>query len=207
MIAFVFGLWLACTNSAAPECNDALPCVNPTDICAADFTCKQFKCATSAQCPMDSHCDQGDCIKGCVEDGDCKTGYQCNTETASCDKIGCTDTNIDCGFKEFCNIGTGECYTAGGNYCKFCDEDYECGDGNYCYAHYCGVDCSGGKECPHGFECDGLTDSGGNIVAYQCITYCDLFANYDAGSFMKTGGTGGNPEACVEPKTPARMGP
>ena len=207
MIAFLFRLWLACSNSTGIECNDTDACPNPTDICTSDFTCQQFKCATSAQCPMDSHCDNGDCIKGCVEDTDCKTGYKCTTETGSCDKVGCTDTTVDCGYKEFCNLGTGECYTAGGNYCKFCDDDSECGDGNICFAHACGVDCSGGRECPHGFDCSPFSDSAGNIVTYQCITYCDLFTEYDPGSFMTASGKRQLPPETCAPATPVWMSP
>ena len=74
------------------------------------------------------------------------------------------------------------CYDAGEQYCKFCDEDSECGEGNYCYGHYCGVDCSDGQECPGGFECFPFTDDVGNIVAYQCWTYCWLYEDVEPGA-------------------------
>jgi hypothetical protein len=208
MIRFLLIFLVACSGGPVHECDDNLPCTNPRDICSADFQCVEFKCATSAQCPMEAHCDDGQCIKGCVEDGDCKTGYQCNIETDTCEKVGCTDSNIDCGFKEFCNIGTGECYTAGGEYCKFCDEDTECGSG-ICYAHYCAVDCSGGRECPHGFDCAEFTDTSGNPVAFGCITYCELFDDYDPGSFLTSKIPRKLPpgaDACVA-STPQRMAP
>jgi len=105
----------------------------------------------------------------------------CNLDTRECEEAACTNTQTDCAFKEFCNTATGQCYDAGGMYCHFCDEDAECGSGNVCYAHYCGVDCSSGQECPSGFECSPFVDEFGNVVTYQCWTICSMFEEFESG--------------------------
>lgn len=166
------------------ECDEETRCPYIGEVCV-EGQCQEFRCATSTQCPMESYCSGGDCLPGCVEDGDCYTGYVCDPELNVCEKDACADTQVDCGYREFCNTATGDCYDAGSQYCRFCDEDSECGEDNICYAHYCGVDCSDGQECPGGFECAGFTDEHGNIVTYQCFTYCWLYEDYAPGSFYK----------------------
>lgn len=182
-------LWLgaaalaACSSGPSFECDENTPC-GFGEVCQAG-QCIEFRCATSAQCPIESYCFDGDCLPGCAEDGDCKTGSSCNLETKQCEKLSCTDSSVDCGYREFCNSATGDCYDAGDQYCRFCNDDSECGEGNLCISHYCGVDCSRGQECPSGFECYGFPDDQGNIVAFQCFTYCWLYEGYEPGSFVK----------------------
>jgi len=171
----------ACKAHPKPVCDEQTPC-GIGQSCKLG-QCVEERCANSSQCPMESYCYQGDCLPGCTEEDDCYPGSTCDVENQTCIAEQCTDTQVDCGFKQFCNTATGECYDAGGQYCKFCNEDAECGDGNVCYAHYCGVDCSGGQECPEGFECIPFQDTSGNIVTYQCFTYCWLYEDYDPGSF------------------------
>ncbi len=171
----------SCGSTTAFECDESTPC-GFGEICQQG-QCVEFRCATSAQCPIESYCLEGECLPGCAEDGDCRTGYACATETKTCEEIACTDTSVDCGYREFCNVATGDCYDAGDQYCKFCNEDAECGEGNLCLAHYCGVDCSSGQECPAGFECYPWADDSGNIVSFQCFTYCWLYEDYEPGSF------------------------
>lgn len=87
----------------------------------------------------------------------------------------CTDSRLDCGYKEFCSPA-GECYEAGGRYCQDCEDDADCGPGNYCLGGYCGVACEDDTDCPGGFDCYPITDSlTGNIVGHQCWTACWLF--------------------------------
>jgi hypothetical protein len=156
------------------ECDEETPCAQIDQICV-EGECEELQCANSTQCPMESYCLAGECIRGCVEEGDCYPGWTCDTELQTCVEEGCQDTQTDCGYREFCNAASGDCYDAGDQYCKFCNEDWECGEGNICYGHYCGVDCSDGRECPAGFECFAFADETGNIVAYQCWTYCWLY--------------------------------
>ena len=126
--------------------------------------------------------------RGCTTDQDCYPGDRCDGETEQCVAQPCVDTQVDCGYREFCNTVSGECYDAGNLYCKPCDRDNEeldCGKDNLCFAGYCGVDCSEGKECPGGFDCYPFNDDSGNIVTWQCITYCWLYEDYDPGAFVQ----------------------
>ncbi len=178
MRVFLAGLLLlaACGKDPAPEvqCDEDTLCPTVGDVCR-EGQCVESLCANSTQCPMESYCLAGECLPGCTEETDCYPGWTCDTTAQTCIEEGCTDTQNDCGFKEFCNLANGDCYDAGGQYCSFCDEDAECGEGNYCINHYCGVDCASGQECPAGFECYPFGDANGNIITYQCFTYCWLF--------------------------------
>ncbi len=169
---FAVGL-LACTGGGF-ECDEVTPCA--LGATCLNGECVEARCSTSAQCPMEQTCGPArECVPGCGTDRDCYPGSHCDTLTATCIQDGCTETKVDCGYREFCNQGTGECYDAGDLYCKFCNEDAECGDGNLCLGHYCGVDCSGGKACPSGFECYPWLDNSGQAYAFQCFTYCWLY--------------------------------
>lgn len=169
------------------ECSEETPC-DFGEVCIEGF-CVEAACATSAQCPMEQHCE-GDrqCHTGCANDDDCYPGDTCVCDgdacgagrVGTCETAGCEETSVDCDFKQFCNTATGECYDAGGQYCKACEPETEvadCGEGNVCFAGYCGVNCTGGRECPSGFECYGFVDEFGNVVTYQCVTYCWLYEN------------------------------
>lgn len=169
------------------ECSADLPCASISETCQAG-TCVVKRCANSGQCPMESYCSQGECLPGCVDPSDCYPGATCDIDTKTCADVACEDTQIDCGYRQFCNKATGDCYDAGDQYCKFCDyQPGECGGTNLCYAHYCGVDCSQGQPCPSGFECTPFTDDAGNITTYQCFTYCWLYEDYQPGGPVKGG--------------------
>ena len=145
--------------------------------------CRTSACNTSAQCPMESYCGPDrTCLSGCASSDDCFFGSTCDGGT--CVDKACTDTDTDCGFREFCNVAEGECYDAGDLYCRPCGDDSECGDGNICWAGHCGVDCTN-NDCPSGFDCYAIGDSAGNTTGYQCLTYCWLFEDYAPGSFLK----------------------
>lgn len=173
----VLGLALAgCKN----ECEENLHC-DIDQICSPDGDCIARACAASTSCPMQQFCndDTGVCETGCTSDRDCYPGDQCH-EDGHCVDPGCRSTALDCQMGQFCNPLTGECFDATGAYCKECDGDEECGAGNICLLiggypqTYCGVDCSGGQECPRGYTCGAVQDPTGNIVGYQCITACWL---------------------------------
>lgn len=170
-------------------CNgDRFECAadNPCDFgftCVAGF-CEEVACATSAQCPIEHFCNSSrECVEGCEVDDDCKPGFSCSDE-GECVQDACEDTSVDCGYKEFCNSATGECYDAGGDFCRPCEPNGDdCGTDNICWAGYCAVNCDGNRECPSGFQCVPFTDNTGNIIAFQCITYCWLYEGYEPGNF------------------------
>lgn len=190
---------IACTTGRY-ECDEQNPCA--LGATCVNGTCEEARCATSAQCPMEHTCSaRRECEPGCGTDRDCYPGDHCDTLTNTCVPDGCTDTRVDCGYREFCNQGTGECYDAGDRYCKFCNEDFECGEGNLCLGHYCGVDCSQGQACPSGFECYPWTNNAGEVIAQQCFTYCWLYdPDYEPGADTQRppGSLPITPPACVD---------
>jgi hypothetical protein len=169
------------------ECDEENPCGWGAQC--VDGFCEAGHCSSSEQCPMEMHCANRQCVPGCELDDDCFPGFECNVELTTCEEEACQETAVDCGYREFCNQASGDCYDAGGQYCKPCDTNNQvedCGEDNYCLAGYCGVDCSDGEECPSGFECYPFGDSFGNIITYQCFTYCWLYEDYEPGSFVMT---------------------
>ena len=181
-----FSLLLSGCFSSDVECSAEQAC-DFGEVCV-EGQCISGRCSTSSQCPMEYRCKNRTCEPGCTTDQDCYPGDRCDGETEQCVAQPCVDTQVDCGYREFCNTVSGECYDAGNLYCKPCDRDNEeldCGKDNLCFAGYCGVDCSEGKECPGGFDCYPFNDDSGNIVTWQCITYCWLYENYDPGAFVQ----------------------
>jgi hypothetical protein len=182
-----FGVSLGGCTGVEMECNQEESC-DFGDICVGG-QCVSGHCSTSAQCPMEFYCKNRSCTAGCKTDGDCIPGSRCDLESDTCVAKPCVDSQVDCGYREFCNTATGECYDAGNLYCKPCDRDNQvedCGADNECWAGYCGVDCSEGRACPGGFDCYPFGDESGNIVSWQCITYCWLYEDYEPGQFAKT---------------------
>lgn len=176
------------------ECDQNTPC--PIGEQCVLGTCEVAECSTSLQCPIDTYCRNRTCIPGCESSYDCAPGYSCDLDIGECVEDGCQETAVDCGYKEFCNVATGECYDAGGTYCTPCraaTEDQDCGAGNECLNGYCMRDCSGGQECPSGFECYPFTDNAGQIVTYQCFTYCWLYEDYEPGAFAAPPPPAGTP--------------
>lgn len=175
----VLAMWLLACGGEEAECASDDAC-GFGEVCLSG-KCQGRSCATSAQCGMESFCSGGECKSGCENDNDCYPGDTCDSVTATCLAGACTDSRVDCSFGQFCNGVTGECYDAGGYYCKPCTEDSQCGSGNYClnlgYAesNFCGVTCTTEADCPNGYTCAGVGDNSGNIIAYQCLTYCWLY--------------------------------
>ena len=174
-------LLLGCDKTTA-ECSETIAC-GFGETCV-EGQCRGQSCATSAQCGMEQYCgDDGECKNGCESDGDCYPGDICSALDQTCIAESCSDTREDCAFGEFCELYSGECYDAGGYYCKVCEDDNDCGgNGNLCLGFggsaydYCGVTCSSESDCPNGYTCAGISDASGNIVTYQCITYCWLYS-------------------------------
>lgn len=180
----------ACDGGTEFTCSEEIPCEGFGETCVAG-QCEVLGCSSNIDCPMENVCGAGGtCQRGCDNDNDCYPGNICDPEANECVTGGCSDTQIDCGYKEFCNRSTGECYEAGGVYCRPCDprnvvDDCNGGDAggtNECWNNYCTVDCSNGGECPSGFQCYPFTDRAGNPISYQCLTYCWLYEDRAAGS-------------------------
>ena len=171
----------SCTGPTASECDEETPCAFGSQCVLGE--CVEGRCANSSQCPIEHTCTERECVPGCELDSDCLPGNRCNTEDQTCEPQGCTSTEVDCHFGQFCNQATGECYDAADTYCKRCDVDAQCGDGNLCYGGYCAVSCSGGRECPAGYSCEDFTDQFGNPVARVCFTLCEQYADYEPGDW------------------------
>lgn len=179
MILVLLATLHACGGSD-PECSEEVAC-GFNETCVAG-KCVSHACSTSDQCGMEEYCHKGTCASGCERDEDCYPGDVCDSGSASCATAACTDTRVDCAFQQFCNTGNGECYDAGGYYCRACQDDGDCGgNGNLCLnlgnaqTDYCGVTCVSDTDCPNGYTCAGVGDGEGNVIAYQCITYCWLY--------------------------------
>ncbi|MCB9777006.1 MAG: hypothetical protein H6742_00415 [Alphaproteobacteria bacterium] len=175
MIAWLM-LVLACGSPT--ECDEATPCGFGA-VCV-EGGCVQATCATSAQCPMESHCDGGACAAGCGDDLDCFPGDACQPD-GSCASAECEDGRVDCAFGEFCDTDRGDCVDAGDPYCAQCRSDADCGDGNLCYGwgdngDWCAVACHSEQDCPAGYSCSVLGDGAGNPIGSYCITWCWLYA-------------------------------
>jgi hypothetical protein len=170
---------LSCEKQVG-ECSENVPCTGFGETCVKG-KCEAQSCANNSQCGMEQYCEDGSCASGCTEDTDCYPDSFCNTEKKKCEASGCRSTTLDCDFQQFCDVSTGECYDASGYYCRECLSDEECGgNGNTClswgiYGSFCGVTCETETDCPSGYNCIGLTDSSGNVVSKQCITYCWLY--------------------------------
>lgn len=165
------------------ECGNDDPCALG-EQCVAGF-CQEALCSSSQQCPIETYCQARECVSGCQNDGDCRTGFGCDQDLGECAPNECTDTSVDCGFREYCNVATGDCYDAGEQYCRPCrnsTEEQDCGTGNSCIGGYCGVNCEGGQGCPSGFDCYPFENDVGQIVTYQCFTYCWLYEDYEPGT-------------------------
>lgn len=181
LFSFVFAgiFWgffspLGCKTSTPTECSEQTAC--PFGSICVSGTCQEQVCATSDQCAIEQYCTADHrCSTGCQADTDCKYGFRCDTETSTCTEKECTNSRTDCEFGQFCNV-SGECYDASGYYCRSCTDDAECGGGgNVCYGDYCAVSCETDKDCPNGYDCLPFTDINGNVVSYQCYTYCWLY--------------------------------
>ncbi|MBN2798315.1 MAG: hypothetical protein JXX28_04145 [Deltaproteobacteria bacterium] len=174
-----FALSLAGCGGAAPACDAETPCPFGEDCVSG--ACVPATCASSDQCGVEERCVDRACVPGCDNADDCYPGFTC--EEHACAEAACEETAVDCGFKEFCNPLTGECYDAGGDYCRPCGDASDCADGNECFLGYCLQDCSGGRECPAAFECYPFDDGAGNVVFLGCFTYCWLYDSYDPDAF------------------------
>ncbi len=180
VLCMVCTIMLGC-QTEEPECTETISCAFG-ETCQAGV-CVTQSCATSAQCEMESYCDNGNCVDGCQSDKDCYPGDVCDPDSNTCASGFCTDTHIDCDFKEFCNSVTGDCTEASGIYCRECEVNNDCGgNGNVCMhwglqRDFCGVSCEQDADCPSGFTCTDWNDTETGQIVRQCATYCWLYVD------------------------------
>ncbi|MFZ5475550.1 MAG: hypothetical protein ACOZNI_02140 [Myxococcota bacterium] len=167
-------LWflLGCPTAGNPvECDEETACAFGS-VCV-DGQCEAQTCATSDQCGIEYYCKDSACVAGCELDGDCRFGDYCDTETNTCAPSKCSDAHLDCEFGQFCSQ-IGECYDAGGYYCRPCEDHGDCGGGgNACYFDACQVACERQEDCPAGYVCGAIQDYNGNILGNYCYTSCE----------------------------------
>ncbi len=102
----------------------AVPCSKNSEcevgqVCLEE-ECKTVECISSAECDIGKHCTADyTCTAGCEEDTDCLAGETCNDGT--CEAYGCRNTQLDCGYGEFCDPTTGQCYPDDSGACSVCD--------------------------------------------------------------------------------------
>ena len=177
-LIFLFA-FLGCGKDKV-QCSEETPC-GFGEVCV-EGVCEGQSCATNTQCSMESYCLEGSCTEGCLSDEDCYPGDYCELGEQLCQSAPCTNSHVDCGFKEFCNNATGECIDASGYYCRDCITDADCGgNGNVCMhwgleRDFCGVTCEVESDCPSGFSCIDWQDENGSLTR-QCATLCWLYVD------------------------------
>lgn len=157
------------------ECDEDRPC--EFGATCMEGVCETKSCVTSADCSMESHCDNGACTEGCAEDSDCYAGDACNAEFGTCDEAECEDSQLDCGFKEFCDTTSGECHEAA-YYCDACTSNDDCGTDGICnsygpYGNFCVFPCTTRLDCPSGFSCEQAQNADGTVGSF-CSAACWL---------------------------------
>lgn len=172
-------------------CDDTQPCVGaencPPDAACVAGACQPRECFSNTDCPMEQRCDlePGQCEPGCSDDRDCYYGQTCTG--GSCVTKPCTSTRLDCDAGEFCDVFTGECFTAAGPYCTSCSASEQCGGGNNLCAYvsgegpYCLPECNADRPCPAGYDCLAI-ERGGGPAYYVCVTLCHYLEEVEAGA-------------------------
>ena len=145
------------------DCPDGLYCDTTTGNCL-----ELYKCTKDEQCPLREICSESyfRCVAGCRENGDCTLGQVC--QDGKCLEGICGDHTF-CLYGQICEPEEQTCVDDDrGPYCRACDSGsvtnpHRCDPGsNFCLLTnndpnlepFCGVDCSKGQECPHGYSCN-----------------------------------------------------
>jgi len=178
----------ACANTS--ECGDGQLCLSEV--------CTDVGCTVSEDCAFQQYCDESfACVDGCGDSSDCIAGQECDVASNTCVDYGCRDSNLDCGYGEFCDTTTGECYPDERRHCGSCDvasTGNQCGQGSQCTAWLSGGECdgrNGGEEvfgviiewgngdCAPGQHCDPFThDQVATGIGYchedYCVVPCEI---------------------------------
>lgn len=130
-----------------------------TSDCSLGLVCR---CAGTTDSPGDDTCSLGQCVGGPCDDATfCPYGYNCESPAAGEDKVCAKDERGP--FCEMCRTSAGDpewCPGEGPNYCLV--------DRKVAYrGSFCGVDCSEGQPCPHGYGCRNI------LILTSAICYAD----------------------------------
>lgn len=150
-----------CADNA--DCGDLQVCMRSS--ANRPGTCTNVDCVSNEHCDLGMYCADGNvCSPGCTSQLDCRAGEQCDTQNNQCVAYGCRDTDLDCGYGEFC-VG-GQCQADTAPHCDTgCDPFLAgtCGAGNQCLpwnlhnacdVYNNGAECAAGQYCG-AFEIDG----------------------------------------------------
>ncbi len=174
------GLSLAACNKSTGGTPEG-ECAGPEDCGAGlqciDAQCIEVQCTTSADCPFEAYCDNGNytCVDGCQDDTDCLAGDSCDDTARACVSAQCDDTQLDCEVGQLCDAGTGDCVDDSRPHCGTCDATR--GGGNQCPGGECvafaGQSCNTAADCDPGQACDTFTGSGKLCHSDFCLMSCN----------------------------------
>lgn len=186
IFAFLAFFLTACGTSSSgcsdnADCGDLQVCARPSANQAG--TCTNVECVTNDDCALGNYCNSAGytCTPGCTSNLDCRAGENCDQSNNTCVQYGCRDTNLDCGYAQFCENGT--CVDAQGHCEVGCDFDSDCGNG-FCL----GFDSTGNYSCeftgcPLGQACY-YTDSSmttTECLVNRCLAACSAPADCPRG--------------------------
>lgn len=154
----------ACTQSCSGTGGDN-SCPGDKPYCISECC---VECIGAMDCPdgelcVDDQCTPSDNEGDCTE-GDCPTGYTCNSESGKCEQEGsnqgCSQSDPSCPEGETCNVQNGTCEpVSGGQDCGSCNAGCTCPgqgtcDPNFFQCTNCELTITGeSKGCPDGQTC------------------------------------------------------
>jgi len=161
------------SDESASQCVQESPC-----DCTSNSECAGFDGVCNVPPPHDlsscSYCEDHECKPGCIDNGNCPDGYECNEGSHECEQVVCFDDPDCAGFDQVCNAAHDNCFFCGdGSDCAStdgCCQGCHDSDLNCAYptpvcnqgSHLCG--CSSDADCNSPDYCD--TDNN------QCVAPC-----------------------------------
>lgn len=172
-----------CTRSA--DCVEGSYCDIGTGRCLAGPPLMVGSaCGLASHCPYNHVCEDGTCVMGCYDDGDCRLGEACFD--GLCSAGVCSNAGF-CKYGELCRNNL--CGRDNrGPYCRGCtfrtaQNPNPCDDRrNFClvnslelggFTQFCGVDCSLGQGCPNGYDCRGVVILTEQVCTFTAECRCD----------------------------------
>ena len=171
-----------CSRNA--ECGEGTFCDISTGTCLPGPSDIDRPCGLASHCLYGTVCAGGSCKPGCFDHGDCPLGQVCQDG-------GCVEGV--CASDSFCEFGE-RCVQSRcrpdrrGPYCRGCSTDNNaqvtpCDEPrNFCLVNnferggaptICGVDCSLGQPCPHGYQCNSVLTLTGDVCTFDAQCKCD----------------------------------
>ncbi len=126
----------------------AVECVCERGVCDEDGVCIDAEpCAEDVECLDGNICENGACVEGCTNDGECAMA---DPATPVCVEGRCGDCRSD----DDC-FGTGTCVMARCEEPAMCLDTRECAGDRACVDGACGAapDCNADVTCPGGWTC------------------------------------------------------